>query len=51
MAHSKAPTKKCALQNCVFFETLRLFMSLCDLASAETRGLGGGAPPAKTKYN
>ena len=42
MAHSKTFTKRCASQNCVFFEELRLFMSLWDVASVETGGLGRG---------
>ena len=35
MAHSKTFTKRYALQNCVFFEMLHLFMSLWDFVLVE----------------
>jgi len=44
MALSKTLTMKSALQNCVSFEILHLFMSLWDFAWVEKLGLGGAEP-------
>ena len=54
MAHSKTFfTKGCAMQKCVLFEILHLFMSLWDSAPVEARGMGRShslgrrSPPAQ----
>ena len=44
-------TKRCALQNCVFLETLHLFMSLWKIVLVETWDLGWLRPPVRTNLN